>query len=98
MPGLFDLIMSATGRPDPSLAIAHALGQAPGQPGSPQGPNRLPARRPPQGLPRARPGLAVLLAPQEGRRAPGGPRGRHKRRRNLRPPKRRPTSGKCSCN
>ena len=44
---LFDLIQSAMGRPDPSMAIAHALGQAPGQPGSPQGPQPLAGAAPP---------------------------------------------------
>lgn len=47
MPGLFDLIQSAMGRPDPAMAIAHALGQAPGQPGSPQGPQPLAGATPP---------------------------------------------------
>ena len=44
---LFDLIQSAMGRPDPSMAIAHALGQGPGQPGSPQGPQPLAGAAPP---------------------------------------------------
>ena len=44
---LFDLIQSAMGRPDPSMAIARALGQAPGQPGSPQGPQPLAGAAPP---------------------------------------------------
>ena len=42
MPGsILDLIQSAMGRPDPATQIAARLGQAPGQPGSPQGPQPL---------------------------------------------------------
>jgi hypothetical protein len=42
MPGsILDLIQSAMGHPDPSVAIANRLGQMPGQPGSPQGPQPL---------------------------------------------------------
>ena len=47
MAGLFDLIQTAMGRPDPSMAIARALGQGPGQPGSPQGPQPLAGPQPP---------------------------------------------------
>lgn len=41
MPGLFDLLMQAGGKPDPYQQIAAGLGRAPGQPGSPQGPQPL---------------------------------------------------------
>ena len=62
MAGLLDLILSATGRPDPSQQIAARLGQMPGQPGSPQGPQPLagqpPAAGPPTGPPGAPPGGA----------------------------------------
>jgi hypothetical protein len=49
MPGLFDLIQSAMGRPDPSQQIAAALGQGPGQPGSPAGPQPLAGQPQPPG-------------------------------------------------
>jgi len=43
MPGLFDLIQGAMGRPDPAMQIHATLGQLPGQPGSPAGPQPLAA-------------------------------------------------------
>ena len=73
MPGLFDLIMSATGRPDPSLAIAQALGHAPGQPGSPQGPLAAPA--PSAGPPTGAAGPGGPPGASGGPPAPGGPGG-----------------------
>ena len=41
MSDLFDWIQGAMGRPDPRLQLANALGQGPGAPGSPQGPQPL---------------------------------------------------------
>lgn len=38
MPGLFDLLQSAMGHPDPSAQLAQALGQGAGQAGNPNGP------------------------------------------------------------
>lgn len=51
MAGLFDLIMAASGRPDPAQQIAAQLGQGPGQPGSPQGPQPLVGQPPSAGPP-----------------------------------------------
>ena len=48
MPGLFDALQGLMGRPDPSQQIAATLGQAPGQPGSPAGPQ---PGAPPPGAP-----------------------------------------------
>ena len=64
MPGnLFDLIQSAMGRPDPSMQIAAALGQGPGQPGSPQGPQPLTGAPPPVGPPAGPGGAPAGAAP-----------------------------------
>ena len=50
MPGIFDALSTLLGRPDPSMQLAAALGQAPGQPG---GPPAAPGGPPPrQELPR----------------------------------------------
>jgi hypothetical protein len=46
VPGLFDLIQSAMGHPDPAMAIQARLGQAPGMPGGP-GPQPLVGPPPP---------------------------------------------------
>lgn len=59
---LFDLIEAGLGRPDPTMQIAAKFGQAPGQPGSPAGPQPL---APPPG---AAPG-----APPPGAASGGGP-------------------------
>ena len=75
MPGLFDLIQSAMGRPDPSLAIAHALGQAPGQPGSPQGPQPLAGPAPSAGPPTGAAGPGGPPGASGGPPAPAGPGG-----------------------
>jgi hypothetical protein len=71
MPGILDLIQSAMGRPDPAQQIAARLGQMPGQPGSPQGPQPLagaPSAGPPAG-PDGSPGASG--GPSSG--GPGGP-------------------------
>jgi hypothetical protein len=72
---LFDLIQAAMGRPDPSLAIAHALGQAPGQAGSPQGPQPLAAPTPSAGPPTGAAGPGGPPGASGGPPAPGGPPG-----------------------
>ena len=79
MPGsIMDLISSAMGRPDPATAIATRLGQMPGQPGSPQGPQPLagppPAGGPagPGGPPGASGGPPSPGGPQPPGGAPGG--------------------------
>ena len=59
---IMDLISAATGHPDPSIAIARALGQMPGQPGSAQGPQPLAGPQPSAG-------------PPGGPAGPGGPPG-----------------------
>lgn len=66
MPGLFDMLMGLAGRPDPSMQLMAALGQAPGQPGGgppvagapapPQGQAGGGAPNPAQGAPQAGPG------------------------------------------
>ena len=62
MPGLFDLLMAARGAPDPTQQLAASLGQGPGAPGSPAGPQPLAqgGGSPPQGggPPGANPGAA----------------------------------------
>jgi hypothetical protein len=59
---IMDLISAAAGHPDPSIAIARALGQMPGQPGSAQGPQPLAGPQPSAG-------------PPGGPAGPGGPPG-----------------------
>ena len=48
---LFDLAQGLMGRPDPRQQLYAALGQAPGQPGSPQGPQPLAGQNAPPGGP-----------------------------------------------
>ncbi len=74
MPGIFDMLMGAMGRPDPSMQLAARLGQAPGQPGSNTGPS--PGAPPPQGGPGG--GGAPQTqqgAPPAAQGPPGGPGG-----------------------
>jgi hypothetical protein len=57
VPGsILDLLAAAAGHPDPADAIAARLGQMPGQPGSPQGPQPLAGAVPPAGPPAGPPG------------------------------------------
>ena len=57
MPGsILDLLAAAMGHPDPADQIAARLGQMPGQPGSPQGPQPLAGAVPPAGPPAGPPG------------------------------------------
>jgi hypothetical protein len=65
---LFDLIEAGLGRPDPTAQMMAKLGQAPGQPGSPAGPQPL---APPP--PAAAPGAAPPVAPPGGGPAPPPP-------------------------
>ena len=52
MPGsILDLLAAAAGHPDPADQIAARLGQMPGQPGSPQGPQPLAGPQPSAGPP-----------------------------------------------
>jgi hypothetical protein len=67
---LFDLIMNATGRPDPSAQLYTALGQAPGQPGSPVGPQALAPPTAPGGAPPPRQGLLPGLGGPQARLGP----------------------------
>src|SRR5882672_9078008 len=69
MPGLFDLIQGAMGHPDPAMQIHAALGQLPGQPGSPQGPQPLAA---PAGPPTGATGQAGPPGASGGSAPPGG--------------------------
>jgi hypothetical protein len=70
MPGILDLIQSAMGRPDPATQIAARLGQMPGQPGSPAGPQPLAGPMPPAAGPAGPGGGPGASGPSP---APGGP-------------------------
>jgi hypothetical protein len=73
MPGsILDLIQSAMGHPDPAVAIAARLGQMPGQPGSPAGPQPLAGPAPSAGAPAGPGGGPGASGPSP---APGGPNG-----------------------
>ena len=76
MAGLFDLLQGAMGRPDPRQQLASALGQGPGQPGSPAGPQPLAgaAGAPPAGgAPPAAPGDPQGGPQQQQQQAPPQP-------------------------
>jgi hypothetical protein len=76
MPGLFDLIMGAAGRPDPSMQMMASLGQAPGQPGSNTGP--IPGAPPAPGAPPSGgppPPSAAAGGPPAGPEGSGAPQG-----------------------
>lgn len=70
MAGLFDLIQAAMGRPNPSMQLAAALGQAPGQAGS-NAPGPVPGAPPPSSAP----GGGGPPPPGGPQAAPGGPQG-----------------------
>jgi hypothetical protein len=83
MPDLFDMFQGLMGRPDPRQQLASALGQGPGQPGSPAGPQPFGAPPAAGGPPGAI--LGLLAAPQ--RQASNS----RNSRRSPRPTLRRPT-------
>jgi hypothetical protein len=73
---LFDLIEAGLGRPDPTAQMMARLGQAPGQPGSPAGPQPLaPPPAAPGAPPGAPPGGGPAPPPPSGAGPPAGPPG-----------------------
>ena len=77
MAGILDLIQAAAGHPDPAMAIAARLGQAPGMPGGP-GPQPLAGAPSPQASPAGPggpPGASGGPPSPGGPQPPGGPPG-----------------------